>query len=216
MNKSPQRFAADGYVVIADFLHRDEIRQIDEELQTSPADSAGDRRFLDREWCRLVAHVIRHRLLKLRLLSLATQPVLCTYLTKNEDKNWGVGLHRDLHVPLRERIDQSPWANWSDKQNIPHAQAPSDLLGLMLAVRVNLDDCRASDGPLTVVPGSHLSADVTAERIECVGNEGCAVVMSPLMLHTSKKSTSGRTRRVLHFLYGPKGLPGDAQWYYSP
>jgi hypothetical protein len=135
---------------------------------------------------------------------------------KSDSKNWGVGLHRDLHVPLRERIDRPPWANWSDKQKIPHAQAPSDLLGLMLAVRVNLDNCEPSDGGLCVVPGSHLSADVTAERIECVGNAGCAVVMSPLLLHASQKSISGRSRRVLHFLYGPKTLPGSAQWYYSP
>jgi hypothetical protein len=216
MNKSPQRFVIDGYIVIDNFLSKDEIHQIDEELQTPPAELAADRRLLDREWCRLIAHVVRHRLLKLRLLSLSTQPVLCTYFAKNETTNWGVGLHRDLHVPLRERIDGSPWTNWSDKQKIPHAQAPRDFLSSMLAVQVNLDDCAPNDGGLCVVPGSHLSADVTAERIECLGSEGCSVVMSPLMLHASAKSTSSRPRRVLHFLYGPKSLPGGAQWYYSP
>lgn len=215
MNTQVAQFAAAGYVVIDGLMNGDEIDRIDEELAGSPAEVAGDRRFLDREWCRLVAHVVRHRLLKRRLLYVATQPVLCTYFNKDADTNWGVGLHRDLHVPLRARSEHKSWANWSDKQGIPHAQAPRDLLAAMLAVRVNLDDCAAGDGALGVVPGSHATADVDAARVECIGARGSAVVMSPLLLHASTKSRSGRPRRVLHFLYGPSALPGDAEWYYG-
>ena len=215
MNKSPQRFAIDGYVVVDDFLNNDEILQIDSELRASPAESIGDRRLLDREWCRLIAHVVRHRLLKLRLLALATQPVLCTYFAKNEENNWVVGLHRDLHLPLRERMDGAPWTNWTEKQKIPHAQAPRNILTLMLEARVILDDCESDEGGLCVVPGSHLDADVSAERIECTGGKGSAVIMSPLLLHASQKSISDRSRRVLHFLYGPTDLPGEVNWYYG-
>ena len=67
--------------------------------------------------------MIRHRLLKLRLLYRASRPVLCTYFSKTPDNNWTVGLHRDMHVPLRSRVDDSCWQNWTEKQEIPHAQA---------------------------------------------------------------------------------------------
>lgn len=214
MNKQVQQFATEGYVVIDDLLNVDEIDQIDHELESSPSESAGDRRFLDREWCRLLAHVIRHRLLKRRLLYLATQPVLCTYFNKDADTNWGVNLHRDLHVPLNRRFEHPRWGNWSEKQGIPHAQAPRDLLAAMLAVRVCIDDCDTGDGALCVVPGSQATADVDSARVECIGPRGYAVVMSPLLLHTSIKSQSGRPRRVLHFLYGPSAVPDGAEWYY--
>ncbi len=215
MSTTGQKFYEDGYVVIDDLLNADEIDQVDHELESLPSTGAGDRRFLDREWCRLLAHVIRHRLLKRRLLYLATQPVLCTYFNKDADTNWGVNLHRDLHVPLTRQIDHPRWGNWSDKQGIPHAQAPRDVLATMLAVRVNIDACDVGDGALCVVPGSHATADVDSARVECVGPRGYAVVMSPLLLHTSVKSQSGRPRRVLHFLYGPSALPDGAEWYYT-
>ncbi|MFT4585198.1 MAG: hypothetical protein ACI915_003442 [Gammaproteobacteria bacterium] len=215
MNKAPERYPIDGYVVIDALMSDDEIAGLDEELASSPPEVAGDRRFLDREWCRLVAHVLRHRLLKRRLLYLASQPVLCTYFGKDPETNWGVGLHRDLHLPLNARIENKPWQNWSVKQNIPHAQAPSELLATMVAVRVSLDDCANEDGALCVVPGSHLTADVTSTRIECTGAKGSAVVLSPMLLHSSSKLTSGNERRVLHFLFGPRSLPGGAEWYYS-
>lgn len=215
MNTVTQQFPAAGYVVLDELLHGDEIDQIEHELDASFGDVAGDRRFLDREWCRLVSHVIRHRLLKLRLLQMATQPVLCTYFNKDAETNWGVSLHRDLHVPLRTRIEDKRWANWSEKQGIVHAQAPRELLGSMLAVRVNVDHCAVGDGGLCVVPGSHLTADVDSARLECTGARGSAVVMSPLLLHASTKSHSGLPRRVLHFLYGPTALPDDAEWYYT-
>ena len=215
MGELTQRFPIDGYVIVDDLLNVDEIERIESDLEFATAESAGDRRFLDREWCRLVAHVIRHRLLKLRLLGLPTQPVLCTYFSKDGKSNWGVGLHRDMHVPLRARIEHKTWGNWSEKQQIPHAQAPRSFLSNMLAVRVHIDACNSQDGVLSVVPGSHATADVVTERVDCGGRRGSAVIMSPLLLHCSSKSESGRPRRVLHFLYGPKGLPDGAEWYYS-
>ncbi|MDA0821190.1 MAG: phytanoyl-CoA dioxygenase family protein [Proteobacteria bacterium] len=214
MNKAPERYPIDGYVVIDALMSDDEIARIDEELASSPPEVAADRRFLDREWCRLVAQVLRHRLLKRRLLYLASQPVLCTYFGKDLQTDRGEGLHRDLHLPLSARIEGKPWQNWREKQNIPHAQAPSDLLATMVALRINLDDCANDEGGLCVVPGSHLTADVTNTRIECTGGKGSAVAMSPMLLHSSSKSTLGNERRVLQFLFGPRSLPGGAEWYY--
>ena len=213
-NRSIARMAIDGYVVIDHLLQADEIDRVDESLHGIDFEAAGDRRFLDREWCRLLAHVIRHRLLKMRLLYRASQPVLCTYFRKDAESNWSVGLHRDLHVPLAARCDSTQFSNWSDKQGIPHARATRELLATMLAVRVHVDPCDIGDGELCVVPGSHAGADVDAERVACTGLRGDATVFSPLLLHTSSSSASLQPRRVLQFLFGPSDLPDGARWYY--
>lgn len=216
MNKQIDEFSDLGYVVLDDLMSASEIDQIDLELSTSPEVTAGDRRFLDREWCRLAAHVIRLRLLKRRLLYLATQPVLCIYFNKNAQMNWGVGLHRDLHLPFAERVADPNWHNWSEKQGIWHAHAPRNLLASMIIVRVHIDTCERGDGELSVVPGSHISADVEAARVSLTGQRGSAVIMSPLLLHASLKSESARSRRILHFVYGPSALPDGLRWYYTP
>ena len=213
-NRSTARMAIDGYVVIDDLLQADEIDRVDESLHGIDVDAAGDRRFLDREWCRLLAHVIRHRLLKLRLLYLASQPVLCTYFCTDNESVGGYGLHRDLHVPLAARSDSTQFSNWTEKQGIVHARATRELLATMVAVRVHMDDGAIGDGELCVVPGSHTGADVDAERVACSAARGAAIVFSPLLLHGSPTSVSHQPRRVLHFLFGPSDLPDGARWYY--
>ena len=214
-NRSIARMAIDGYVIVDELLRTDEVDRVDESLADAVVDSTGDRRFLDREWCRLLAHVVRHRLLKLRLLYRASQPVLCTYFCKDADTNGSSGLHRDLHLPLAARVDSGHFSDWTEQQDIPHARASSALLNSMLAVRLHIDDCGAGDGELYVVPGSHRAADIDAAQIRCTGTRGSAVVMSPMVLRTSPRSQSLKTRRVLYFLFGPSDLPDGARWYYD-
>ncbi len=213
-NRSIAHTPSDGYVVIDQLLQTDEIDRVEESLRETDVEPAADCRLLDREWCRLLAQVIRHRLLKKRLLYRASQPVLCTYFSNNAGSNGPVGLHRELHVPLAARSDSTRFSDWTDRQGIPHARATRELLATMLVVRVHIDPCDIGDGELCVVPGSHAGADVDAERIACTGSRGDAIVFSPLLLHASPPSASLQTRRVLHFLFGPGDLPDGARWYY--
>ncbi|MGR9089864.1 MAG: phytanoyl-CoA dioxygenase family protein [Gammaproteobacteria bacterium] len=213
-NRSIARMAIDGYVVVDHLLQADEIDRVDESLRGIDVEAAGDRRFLDREWCRLLAHVIRHRLLKMRLLYRASQPVLCTYFRKDPGSTGSVSLHRELHVPLAARCDSTQFSNWTEKQGIPHARATRDLLATMLVVHVHVDAGEIGDGELCVVPGSHDGADADAERVACTASRGGAIVLSPLLLHASPPSASLKPHRVLHFLFGPGDLPGGARWYY--
>jgi hypothetical protein len=213
-NRSSARMAIDGYVVVDDLLQADEIDRVAESLHGIDVDAAGDRRFLDREWCRLLAHVIRHRLLKLRLLYRASRPVLCTYFRTDAGSKRSLDLHRELLVPLAARADSTQFSNWTEKQGILHARATRALLATMLAVRVNVDDCASGDSELCVVPGSHTGADVDAERVACTAARGGAIVFSPLLLHASAPSVSPQPRRVLQFLFGPGDLPDGARWYY--
>ena len=46
----------------------------------------------------------------------------------------------------------------------------------------------------------------------CPAPRGGAMVMRPLLLHASSKSTGTSRRRVLHFLFGPAELPFGLRW----
>jgi ectoine hydroxylase-related dioxygenase (phytanoyl-CoA dioxygenase family) len=91
-----------------------------------------------------------------------------------------------------------------------------------LAVRVHLDDCDDRNGALRVVPGSHqlgrlTSSDAVRERDArgeiCVAvPKGGAMLMRPLLLHASSKASIDGTRRVLHFVFGPRKLPHGLRW----
>ena len=92
----------------------------------------------------------------------------------------------------------------------------------LVAVRVHLDPCGDQDGPLRVVPRSHTLGVVDAMQattvrdtrgdVVCAADTGSALVMRPLLLHASSKSSGTSRRRVLHFLYGPAQLPYGLQW----
>jgi ectoine hydroxylase-related dioxygenase (phytanoyl-CoA dioxygenase family) len=104
-------------------------------------------------------------------------------------------------------------------------QPPVSVLADLLAVRVHLDDCRANNGPLRVIPGSHrhgrlTSADARTHRsaageIACTARRGTALLMRPLLLHASSKATMDVPRRVLHFVFGPPVLPHGLQWHHA-
>jgi ectoine hydroxylase-related dioxygenase (phytanoyl-CoA dioxygenase family) len=56
---------------------------------------------------------------------------------------------------VREQRDVPGWGPWSTKDGVLHVRPPAEVMARMLAVRVHLDDCGESDGPLRVLPGSH-------------------------------------------------------------
>jgi ectoine hydroxylase-related dioxygenase (phytanoyl-CoA dioxygenase family) len=78
-----------------------------------------------------------------------------TLFDKSPVRNWLVTWHQDRALPLRERRDVPGWGPWSVKAGITFAQAPAAALSRVIALRVHLDDSRADNGPLRVLPGTH-------------------------------------------------------------
>ena len=149
-------------------------------------------------------------------------PVRAIYFDKSPSPNWLVPWHQDLTLALRERVEMPGFGPWSVKEGILDVQPPVELMGRMLAVRLHLDDTDGSNGALRVLPGSHRMGRLSGKRIQelragqeecvCVASAGDALLMRPLLLHASGRSTSGRHRRVLHIEYAAFALPAGLEW----
>lgn len=114
------------------------------------------------------------------------------------------------------------WGPWSRKEGVHHVQPPREVLDAMVTVRLHLDSTDEQNGPLRVLPGSHREGILTDARIDelvatarpvaCVVAEGDAVVMRPLVVHSSSKSTTTAHRRVVHLEYAAYELPAGLAW----
>jgi hypothetical protein len=150
-------------------------------------------------------------------------PVRAIYFDKSAEGNWLVPWHQDLTLAVRRRGEVPGFGPWSVKDGVPHVQPPVELLEQMLAVRIHLDDADETNGALRVLPGSHRLGRLSAERIQelraneaeylCAARAGDALLMRPLLLHASSRSTSERHRRVLHIEYAAFSLPAELQWH---
>jgi Phytanoyl-CoA dioxygenase (PhyH) len=213
--------AQDGFTIMPSVLSETECHGLDDVLELAPLRHAGSRNLLDNQWCADLSVRVRNSPALKQLLS-SLVAVQCTYFDKNPEVNWLVSVHQDLSIPVKARIDGCGLTGWNVKEGRTFVQAPVDLLENLIAVRLHLDDSGPDNGPLRVVPRSHLlgrlPSDVQAALrlefgdVECHVPRGGALFMRPLLLHASSKTTGTRPRRVLHFLFGPKELPFGLEW----
>ena len=153
----------------------------------------------------------------------AIQAVL---LDKIPGANWKVPFHQDLYVPLARRVDAAEaagYSGWSDKAGVDHAKPPVAVLESVLTLRIHLDDCDESQGPLRVLPGSHRSGELDAgairRRVEearsvaCVAPRGSVLLLRPLLLHASSPAENPGHRRVLQLQYTNYELPENLAWH---
>ena len=139
------------------------------------------------------------------------QPFRATLFDKSSSANWLVAWHQDTALPMRAQVDAEGWGPWSTKAGVVHAIAPAAALAQVVALRVSLDPSTDANGPLRVLPGTHIHGLLERHAVErlarevspvsCTVDAGGVVAMRPLLLHASSKSTSGARRRVLHIEY---------------
>lgn len=143
------------------------------------------------------------------------------YFDKPAGSNWLVAWHQDLMINVDHRpAELLGFGPWTSKLEGVSVQPPVDVLENVCTIRIHLDDCGASNGALRVVPGSHrlgvvhsaAQAALTASAVTCPVPAGGAMLMRPLLLHASNRSTSDRPRRVIHLEFSSAELPGGLQW----
>jgi hypothetical protein len=149
-------------------------------------------------------------------------PVRSILFDKTRETNWQVTWHQDLSICVKERHQIAGFGSWSTKDGTLHVQPPASVLEGMLTVRLHLDDCTEDNGPLRVIPGSHRKGRLSADKIALLRDEGpvvsCtvarggAVVMKPLILHSSSAAANPGHRRVLHIEFASEPLPYPLEW----
>lgn len=144
---------------------------------------------------------------------------------KSAATNWNLGFHQDTKIAVKVRHEVNGFSHWSIKEGIPHCRPPVEVLENMVAIRLHLDNNDETNGPLLISPSTHklglISASDTNQLVEnhgiqmCLANAGDCVLMRPLTLHASFKSTSERHRRVIHIEFAAGTLPLPLQWAYA-
>lgn len=161
--------------------------------------------------------------LKSILSNLFDSPYFITksiYFDKPQNSNWYVSYHQDLTISVDEKLDLPGFSNWTKKQNQFAVQPPVSILEKNLTVRIHLDDTDENNGALKVIPQSHLKGIYRPEtinwaeekEISCNVPSGAVMLMKPLLLHSSGRTTNQKQRRVIHIEFSDQELPPSLNW----
>jgi len=136
--------------------------------------------------------------------------------------NWLGPWHQDATIAVKSRCEVAGFAPWSIKEGEHHCRRSPEILANILVVRIHLDPCGESNGPLRVVPRSHRFGLVEAKQLDslvetgphitCTVDEGGLVVMRPHTMHASSRATQPARWRVLHLEFCAKELPSPLRW----
>jgi len=225
--------ARDGFAVVQEFLDTETINSVLEALAAAKIENGEGQRagkfFGIRNLLNVVpltrdlANNFACRSIVEPILGSTARVVRGIYFDKHRDANWKVAWHQDMTIAVRERVDVDGYGPWSIKAGIHHVQPPVSILENMLTLRIHLDRADESNGPLRVLPGSHKSGRLEFSQIDswkrqqkpvtCLVQSGRALLMRPLLLHSSTTAVNPNHRRVLHFEYASIDLPAGLKWF---
>ncbi len=142
------------------------------------------------------------------------------YFDKPEKSNWYVAYHQDLTISVDKKLQLENFGPWTTKQNQFAVQPPLDILENIFTIRIHLDDTDENNGALKVIPKSHAKGIYRPETIDwtietekmCSIEKGGIMLMKPLLLHGSNRTTNGKKRRVIHIEFSDRELPEQLQW----
>lgn len=143
------------------------------------------------------------------------------FFDKPPERTWALPWHKDLSIAVQPGPPQSSLFSTARlKAGVPHCEAPEAVLNRMLTLRIHLDNATEANGPLEVLPGSHLTGKSLAfgalKPVKILAEAGDVLVMRPLLAHCSGLSQPETTthRRVLHLEFSAQSeLPDGHAWY---
>jgi len=141
------------------------------------------------------------------------------YFDKPERSNWFVAWHQDLTIAVDKKADLIDYGPWTVKFNSFAVQPPENILQENFTIRIHLDDTDEKNSALKVLKGSHHSIsrveniDRSSENVSfCNVKAGDVMVMRPLLMHASERSTNNKRRRVIHIEFSKATLPEAISW----
>ena len=229
--KYSDQITSDGYAIVENVIAREEVEALRGAIAAIPqreevrrrTNVYGIRNLLEvsRECCELAASEAIRALVK-PILGEQCFAVRGTFFDKVAGANWNLRWHQDSVIAVKQRMDVPGFHAWSTKAGVLQVRPPSEILESMLAIRIHLDDCHATNGALRVLRGSHrqrwerdalAAAKQNYEMTTCEVALGGVLAMRPLLLHGSSASESPQHRRVIHIEYACAELPEGLQWH---
>ena len=147
------------------------------------------------------------------------------YFDKPSYSNWFVAYHQDLSISVDKKVEIEGYSNWTFKKGQYGVQPPIEILEDTVTIRIHLDSTDKNNGALKVIPKSHLkriirsdSKDWSVENdVVCNVERGGVMLMRPLTLHASSRTSNGKRRRVIHLEFNRHLLSEPLQWleFYS-
>lgn len=142
------------------------------------------------------------------------------YFDKPSESNWFVAYHQDLSISVDRKENVSNYQNWTFKKRQFGVQPPLEVLENIVTLRIHLDKTEKENGALKVIPNSHTKGIYRPETIDwnvetehiCEVEKGGVMLMKPLTLHASGRTTNHKQRRVLHLEFSTKQLAKPLQW----
>jgi ectoine hydroxylase-related dioxygenase (phytanoyl-CoA dioxygenase family) len=142
------------------------------------------------------------------------------YFDKPATSNWFVSYHQDLTISVDQKVEIAGFGPYTNKHNQFSVQPPLNILESSFTIRIHLDDTNEENGALKVIPNSHskgmyrpetINWDVEQE-VSCNVARGAVMIMKPLLLHSSSRTTNNKKRRVIHLEFSNQLLPKAIQW----
>lgn len=176
----------------------------------------------------LIAELLRLPLVRKlipKILGTSPRPVRAIALDKTAGRNWAVPWHQDRTIAVDRRDEKANVRCWTVKDGIDHCEPPVELLKRMLTLRWHLDAVGPEDGCIRVLPGTHRLGRLSAYDIGDLLEEVPAVdvsvpaggifVMSPLLVHSSRKRVTKGRRRILHVELAGGDAPAPLRWAWA-
>jgi len=202
-----QRFDMLGFEHLREAVDGNVLTDLTHIMAAIPSD-AGGRRWAGAALAALRADPATGPLLRIAgALVPAAHVLRIVAFKKDAGANWFVPAHQDRSIPIPSAALPPDFSRPTRKDDGWQAEAPIEVLQAMRNVRIFIDPATDDDGPLEVVPGSHRLGRIEQAAIPrfvdesewhpLMGNAGDIVILSPLLLHRSRRAIAPSGRRVL-------------------
>lgn len=223
-------FEANGFAVIEQVFTEDEIASIAKVIESADTSKATFRKSADlfaiRQFLKEVPQalplVFAEKLNSVISNLFGTDYFLVKsiYFDKPGESNWFVAYHQDLTISVDRKMNLEGFGPWSVKGDQYAVQPPLSFLENNFTLRIHLDETDENNGALRVIPGSHAKGIYRPETIDwqnerevtCQVPKGGIMLMRPLLLHASSRTTNSKRRRVIHMEFSNKHLPEPLKW----
>lgn len=214
--------ATEGFAIVRGVVEPQAIESVVDRLPLVPSGGVRNAVASNRALASLAAHP---GMIRLAASVLGERVILSRAILfdKTPDANWRVPWRQDTTIAVRHRVDVQGFGPWSVKDGVVHVKPPARVLEGVLTLRLHLDACDESNGPLWVLPGTHLHGFLDDERlrafvsgvepVSCAAAIGDVVAFRPLLLHSSPKSRRVSHRRVLHLEFAGGQPDARLEWH---